>query len=302
MTSCNNEFVSGPNGDGYGARIECPPLHPGVSAAASQWHDSVQFKETLLSARNLALAITLQRDIGEGQVKQGPGDTVTVDYELHPSDMQSIAAALKGLIKVLIASGAERVSTMHNDDNGYVCRNISCASSNNKLNPHERIAQQEVQNYLQLVEKQHLPMRKHKGLIISAHQMGTCRFGTTSAQSACDENGELWECDNLFVADTSLFPTASGSNPMVTTLTISHMLSRRLVQRLKYEDSNSEKAVIENQLQLELIKSRWQRRITESSKLYVYPFTPVLLSGVIAASLVVVCRWCIQSFARYLSF
>jgi len=155
MTSCNNEFVSGPNGDGYGARIECPPLHPGVSAAASQWHDSYQFKETLLSARNLALAIALQRDIGEGRVKQGNGDTVTVDYELHSSDMQSIAAALKGLIKVLIASGAERVSTMHNDDNGFICENISCAS-NNKLNPHERVAQQEVQNYLHLVEKQHL--------------------------------------------------------------------------------------------------------------------------------------------------
>lgn len=25
MTSCNVEFMSGPNHDGYGARIECPP-------------------------------------------------------------------------------------------------------------------------------------------------------------------------------------------------------------------------------------------------------------------------------------
>jgi hypothetical protein len=43
-----------------------------------------------------AIAITLQRDIGSGKVRQG-------DYELHPSDKKSIVAALKGLIQILIS-------------------------------------------------------------------------------------------------------------------------------------------------------------------------------------------------------
>ena len=38
--------------------------------------------------------------------------------------------------------------------------------------------------------------------------------------------------DRLFVMDASVFPTASGANPMVTTLAICHLLATRLASRL----------------------------------------------------------------------
>lgn len=66
--------------------------------------------------------------------------------------------------------------------------------------------------------------------------MGTCRMGSCEETSAIDEDGECWEVDNLYVTDGSTFPSASGANPMVTILTISDMVSRRLVSRLKTED------------------------------------------------------------------
>ena len=68
--------------------------------------------------------------------------------------------------------------------------------------------------------------------LFSAHQMGSNRMGTDPAQSVVDEDGAVWGVDGLYVLDASIFPTASGANPMVTTLAITHMLATRLAERL----------------------------------------------------------------------
>ena len=74
-------------------------------------------------------------------------------------------------------------------------------------------------------------------MLFSAHQMGSCRMGHSPATSVLDEDGEAWDADGLWVFDDSTFPTASGANPMVTTLAISHMLSTRLTRRLAGKES-----------------------------------------------------------------
>jgi len=48
----------------------------------------------------------------------------------------------------------------------------------------------------------------------SAHQMGTCRMGTSPRNSVVDDHGRVWGKKNLYVADASLFPSCSGVNPM----------------------------------------------------------------------------------------
>ena len=80
-------------------------------------------------------------------------------------------------------------------------------------------------------------MREHEIGVFSAHQMGTCRMSASPHSGVVDENAECWECDNLWVMDASIFPTASGANPMLTTLTLSHMMSTRLAMRLKFENN-----------------------------------------------------------------
>ena len=61
-------------------------------------------------------------------------------------------------------------------------------------------------------------------------------MGSDPSQSVVDENGEMWECDNLFLCDASVFPTASGANPMMTTLSTAQMVMTRLARRLQLED------------------------------------------------------------------
>ena len=54
------------------------------------------------------------------------------------------------------------------------------------------------------------------GLSGSQHQAGTCRMGDDPKTSVTNKYGQLWEIDNLFVADGSLHVTNGGFNPALT--------------------------------------------------------------------------------------
>lgn len=74
-----------------------------------------------------------------------------------------------------------------------------------------------------------VPMDKHNTAFGSAHQMGTCRMSVDGPQQgAVDGKGRLWECSDVYVADTSIFPAASGVNPMYTCLAAAHIIAGRI--------------------------------------------------------------------------
>ena len=56
--------------------------------------------------------------------------------------------------------------------------------------------------------------------------MGTCRMSATAAKGVVDPDGKVWGTEGLFVSDASVFPSASGVNPMVTNMAISDYISR----------------------------------------------------------------------------
>ena len=51
-----------------------------------------------------------------------------------------------------------------------------------------------------------------------AHQAGTCRFGDDPASSVLDVNCRAHEVDNLYVVDTSFFPSIGAVNPALTAM------------------------------------------------------------------------------------
>ena len=229
MTTVCNEFASGPGHTGYGAKIECPCSYPGLLAAGSSWISSKVCKQRLLRYRNAVPLIALQRDSGDGgSVKYSlDGKSLVVDYKIEPNDAKSIIQSIQGAIRILIASGADEVSTGHIRDTGYI---VSGKTNPNEYSPDETA----VEDYLSSITKR--DMKDHEIGFFSAHQMGTCRMSALSQDGVVDPNGETWECDDLFVMDSSIFPTASGSNPMVTVLTIAHLLSTRLCTLLKMQE------------------------------------------------------------------
>ena len=65
-----------------------------------------------------------------------------------------------------------------------------------------------------------------------AHQAGTVRFGTDPATSALDPNCKAHELDNLYVVDTSFFPSIGAVNPALTAIANALRVGDHLLERL----------------------------------------------------------------------
>ena len=65
-----------------------------------------------------------------------------------------------------------------------------------------------------------------------AHQAGTCRFGTDPATSVLDTDCKAHELDNLYVVDTSFFPSIGAVNPALTAMANALRVGEHLRERL----------------------------------------------------------------------
>lgn len=70
---------------------------------------------------------------------------------------------------------------------------------------------------------------------MSAHQMGSCRMSNSPKTGVVDPKGKVWGTEGLYVADASVFPSASGVNPMLTNMAISDYIGRGIVEEMRKE-------------------------------------------------------------------
>jgi len=61
-----------------------------------------------------------------------------------------------------------------------------------------------------------MPLGTGKDNSNTGHVCGTCRFGTDPATSVLDPQNRAHEVDNLYVVDSSFFPSSTGLNPSLT--------------------------------------------------------------------------------------
>jgi choline dehydrogenase-like flavoprotein len=65
-----------------------------------------------------------------------------------------------------------------------------------------------------------------------AHQSGTCRFGADPTTSVLDTNCRAHEVDNLYVVDTSFFPSIGAVNPALTAMGNAVRVGDHILERL----------------------------------------------------------------------
>ncbi|MGO8958972.1 MAG: GMC oxidoreductase [Streptosporangiaceae bacterium] len=75
-----------------------------------------------------------------------------------------------------------------------------------------------------------------------AHQAGTCRFGTDPAASVLDVNCKAHEVDNLYVADTSFFPSIGAVNPALTAIANAIRVGEHIADRLGVSSATEKRA------------------------------------------------------------
>ncbi|MBI4307257.1 MAG: GMC family oxidoreductase N-terminal domain-containing protein [Chloroflexi bacterium] len=189
---------------GYGFRFETYPAHPGLAGIGLSWQSGMAHKQRMLQLAHAAVIIGLLRDRDGGRVTLNRAGLPVVDYWPSAYDAAHLIRCQYEAARVLAAAGAREVETLHtpplrwNKEQGEVgLRALG-----------ESLARRGVQ--------------PNRLLLFSAHQMGTCRMGGVRATAVANPEGEVYGVRGLFIADSSVFPTALGVNPMITIMGLAH--------------------------------------------------------------------------------
>jgi choline dehydrogenase-like flavoprotein len=76
-----------------------------------------------------------------------------------------------------------------------------------------------------------------------AHQAGTCRFGSDPATSVLNTDCRAHEVDNLYVVDTSFFPSIGAVNPALTAMANALRVGDHLLERMGAQSAVAAPAV-----------------------------------------------------------
>jgi choline dehydrogenase-like flavoprotein len=159
----------------------------------------------------LSIIGVLLRDRSAGRVRLDRSGRPVLHYTLSKDDQAHVRTALIGAARVLHAAGAREVfSTQYLPVSWFP--------------DHEPI-----ERWLARVDA--VGYGVHETVYGSWHQMGTCRMGR-SPEAAVDPFGEVRALPNVFVADASLFPTASGVNPMISIAALAYQVAHCVQTRL----------------------------------------------------------------------
>ncbi|XP_073131818.1 long-chain-alcohol oxidase FAO4A [Henckelia pumila] len=196
---------------GYGTVIQTPALHPGMFSVLMPWLSGTDIKQRMLKFSRTAHLFALARDKSSGAVVS----PTRISYKWEKSDTENLSKGVERALRILAASGAEEIGTHNNK--GRVLK-VKQADS------------KELDAFVR--EESLRPLKNLETPICSAHQMGSCRMGVDPKESAVRPNGETWEVEGLFVADSSVFPTALGVNPMVTVQAIAYCTAQSVLEVL----------------------------------------------------------------------
>ncbi|KAL1919477.1 uncharacterized protein VTP21DRAFT_2170 [Calcarisporiella thermophila] len=203
MTAISTTFEN-LDGAHYGAKLEVPLMHLSTYSAGFPWRGSLDHKKHMLRLNHTVPILVLSRDKDSvGSVEWDESGRYRVNYRVSTHDKRSILEGMIGAAKLLVAAGADEI------------RSPQRALQSFQVDKELGVSDPRFEEWLAQVRKHGVePGYCAMG---SAHQMGTCRMAATPAKGVVDPRGQTWEVKGLYVADASVFPTASGVNPMVTT-------------------------------------------------------------------------------------
>ncbi|KAI1344649.1 long-chain fatty alcohol dehydrogenase [Xylariaceae sp. FL0016] len=219
MTSLMYEFDN-LDGRGHGPRIEVPSMLPYVAFMQLPWHSGLRFKMEALGYRQMSTFLSLPRDRDSGSIYPDRNGDPTIDYVTSKFDRNHIKVGLVAIAKLCYIQGATEIVPPVRGCPPFQCTTPAGART---------IADAAFVQWLRRFEQTDFS----SAILISGHQMGSCRMSSAESNGVVDADGKVWETEDLYVADASVFPSASGVNPMVTVMAIADKIARNVSQSLR---------------------------------------------------------------------
>ena len=188
---------------GYGFKFETAPVHPSLQALAAPWESGAGHRDRMARLPKTALVGILLRDRFGGRVRVDRDGVAVIDYRLSRYDRAHLRRAMGAAAEVLEAAGAREIWAP-------LARTVT-------YRPGSKGARDE---WLERVDA--AGWGPNELLLVTFHQMASCRMGASARTSVVDSEHRVWGIRGLYVADASTFPSASGVNPMLTVMAIAH--------------------------------------------------------------------------------
>ena len=212
------EFA-GPNG----FIIESVPAHPGLAALAFPWAGLAESQAILDRLRHFAPLVGVCRDHDGGSLTLRRSGSVRISYRVSPRDTATLRRSLVATARLHRAARAVEVAALGTPAAWFGHAGFVAGSD----------IEAQFEGYLDRLGR--FDFSPNRGLLGSAHQMGTARMGAGPRDHACDPRGRVRAdardrmVGALYVADASLFPSASGVNPMVTVMALARRVARTVL-------------------------------------------------------------------------
>lgn len=244
LTSVVNSFED-LDGKGHGVKLECLSMMPCYAMQFVNWESGLDFKLKALKYRHMNSYISIVRDRDPGYVYPDPvSGGPRVSYTPSAFDRQNVMVGNIALAKILYVQGAAEIHValpgmrpfVRDDPTPANKTSIPIAKKGGEAEDilasvrDAGIADPRFQEWLRELEKH--GNRTPEAPFTSAHQMGTCRMSTSPKTGVVDPRGRVWGTEDLYVVDASIFPSASGVNPMVTNMAIADWCSQGIVRDL----------------------------------------------------------------------
>jgi choline dehydrogenase-like flavoprotein len=207
----------------HGFAIETAPGTPGLIALAFPWEGADEFAGLMRRIRSFAPLIGIVQDEGSGQVRWSRARRARIDYRVSDRDAVMLRRALVEMARIARAGGAQEMVALGTPAAWYGRTRFTPGGEPAAFHAFE-------------AELERFSFAPNRGTVLSAHQMGTVRAGGDPTRHACDPWGRVRGhgragrvIPGLYVGDASLFPSALGTNPMLTTMVLARRVARTVL-------------------------------------------------------------------------
>jgi choline dehydrogenase-like flavoprotein len=164
--------------------------------------------EALAEYPHLAALSPMVHDLDPGRVNVAGDFGLDLDYTLSERDAAQLHLGLRESARLLLAAGAEKV---------YVPRARTVEIT--------RLADVDAAFAA-------FRIRPYDTDVTAVHPMGSVWMGDDATRACVDSTGRYHHLDNLFVADTSLYPSSIGGPPQITAYTLGTHVGRQIAAYL----------------------------------------------------------------------